>query len=119
MDSSAEALDREFLGELLDGDRQFAWELFLAFREASSHWLEKARTACTEGNSGQATQAFHSLKGSAGSVGLERLRELAGRCEALSKEGALSESLSLFSALEAAAEQGRELLAAYLDSMNG
>lgn len=115
--SSDKALDHRFLDELLDGDREFAWELFLAFREASSGWLDKARAACSEGHSVQAAQAFHTLKGSAGSVGLGPLRELAMECEGLAKEGQLSDCLARFQDLEAAAEEGRDLLAAYLDGM--
>lgn len=114
---SAEGLDRSFLDALIDGDREFAWELFLAFREASRGWLDKARAACSEGNSAQAAQAFHTLKGAAGSVGLGELRELALSCEGLAKEGALAACLERFTALEAAAENGRDLLAAYLDQM--
>ena len=113
--SSAEALDRSFLDALIDGDREFAWELFLAFREASSGWLDKARAACSEGNPVQAAQAFHTLKGAAGSVGLGELRDLAMQCEGLAKEGDLGACLERFTALEAAAETGRDLLAAYLD----
>ncbi len=115
--SSAGALDHRFLDELLDGDREFAWELFLAFREASSGWLEKARAACSEGHSVQAAQAFHTLKGSAGSVGLGSLREIAMDCEGLAKEGQLGDCLARFHDLEAAAEEGRDLLAAYLEGM--
>lgn len=110
-------LDRSFLDELLDGDREFAWELFLAFRETSSSWLSKARVACSEGNSGLATQAFHTLRGSAGSVGLGDLRHKAAECEFLAKEGDLSACLSHLEKLEVAAEEGRAALAAYLEAM--
>lgn len=110
-------LDRDFLDELLDGDREFAWELFLAFREATSSWLSKARAACSEGNSGLAAQAFHTLRGSAGSVGLEDLRQKAMECEGLAKEGDLEGCLTRLEILEAATEDGRAALAAYLEGM--
>lgn len=111
------ALDRVFLDELLDGDREFGEELFQAFAEASRQWLSEARTACQDGNVAQATRAFHTLKGSASSVGLVLLRDLARELEMLSRESNLTACAARLDELEALAKQGRGLLTAFLETL--
>lgn len=111
------ALDREFLDELLDGDREFGAELFEAFDEASRQWLGEAESACRDGNVGQATRAFHTLKGSAASVGLTGLRDLSKDLESLAKEGNLAACAPRLGELDALVQEGRGLLAGFLESL--
>ena len=108
------ALDRSFLAELLDGDRDFGQELAAAFDEASNQWLQQGRLACGSGDAQQAARAFHTLKGSAGSVGLSRVRKLAMRLEGAAKEGDLQLCRSEFGELERQVKEGRDLLAEFL-----
>ena len=111
------ALDKEFLDELLDGDREFGAELFEAFDEASSQWLGEAASACREGNVVQATRAFHTLKGSAAAVGLTGLRDLSKELESLAKDGNLAVCAPRLGELEALVQEGRSLLAGFLESL--
>jgi HPt (histidine-containing phosphotransfer) domain-containing protein len=111
------ALDREFLDELLDGDREFAEELFEAFQQAADQWLQEARVACSSGDAQQASRAFHTLKGSAGSVGLTALRELARDLEHLARDGELASCAGRQLELEERLQEGKSLLAGYLESL--
>ena len=111
------ALDREFLNELLDGDREFGAELFQAFEDASRQWLSEAESACREGNVTQATRAFHTLKGSASSVGLPVLRDLSKDLEARAREGDLAACAPRLAELEVLVQEGRGLLAGFLESL--
>ena len=110
-------LDRTFLDELLDGDREFAEELFQAFDDASGQWLAEADVACREGDQAQATRAFHTLKGSAASVGLLVLRDLARELEMLSKDNNLAACASRLDELRGLVTQGRSLLDEFLESL--
>jgi HPt (histidine-containing phosphotransfer) domain-containing protein len=111
-------LDRTFLDELLDGDREFAAELVATFEQAARQWLGTARRACAASQAQEAVRAFHTLKGSAGSVGLPELRELARMCEALARDGDLESSGDLVAMLELRVEEGLRLLEAYLESLS-
>jgi HPt (histidine-containing phosphotransfer) domain-containing protein len=110
-------LDREFLDELLDGDREFGGELFAAFDEASSQWLREAAAACRSGDVEQASRAFHTLKGSAGSVGLVSVRELAKDLERLAKAGDLPACAPRLAELVDRVKEGRAELSGFLESL--
>jgi two-component system sensor histidine kinase/response regulator len=107
-------LDRDFLDELIDGDREFGGQLFLAFEEASDNWLGQASEACRTGDHEQASRAFHTLKGSAASVGLTLVRDLARDLEGLAKQNDLQACSPRIADLEVKVREGRTLLADFL-----
>ncbi len=113
----SDQLDTAFLDELLDGDRDFGDELFAAFEEASTQWVTEAAAACGEGKAEQAIRAFHTLKGSAASVGLVDLRDLAKELERLAKADELSACAARLDDLRRLVEQGRTLLSRFLESL--
>lgn len=76
MTHPASQLDLEFLDELLDGDKEFAEELFQTYHESAGASLAEARQMLIDGNA-DAYRPFHTLKGASASVGLTGLRELA------------------------------------------
>jgi HPt (histidine-containing phosphotransfer) domain-containing protein len=110
-------LDRDFLDELLDGDREFGQELLAAFDDASNQWLTEARAACQSGDTPKAVRAFHTLKGSAGSVGLSEVREVASDLEIRAKEGDLNACAAGLEQLDRRVQEGRALLADFLGSL--
>lgn len=116
---SSSPLDQRFLDELLEGDREFGGELFQTFELAAAQWLELARVSCQTGDREAAVRAFHTLKGSAGSVGLSELRELSLRCEQRAKEGDLSGCAAHLTEVSECVEVGRKLLAEYLEKIPG
>lgn len=107
-------LDRDFLHELIDGDREFGAELLSTFEEASGHWLKVARDACDSADATEAVRAFHTLKGSAASVGLLDLREAALTLERLAKEGDVESCAAGLDALQNHVMEGRGLLRDFL-----
>lgn len=114
---SLSPLDRDFLDELLDGDREFGGELLQAFSDSTDHWLAQASQACATGDVPQAVRAFHTLKGSAASVGLIAVRSLARDLELLSKEQRLSLCGPQLPELRSRVQTGRRLLAEFLETM--
>lgn len=114
---SLSPLDRDFLDELLDGDREFGGELLQAFSDSTEHWLSQAAQACDGGDADQAMRAFHTLKGSAASVGLIQVRSLARDLELLAKERRLSLCGPQLPELRFRVETGRRLLAEFLETM--
>jgi HPt (histidine-containing phosphotransfer) domain-containing protein len=111
------ALDREFLVELLEGDREFGQELLAAFVEASTQWLKEGRSACLGSDPTLAARAFHTLKGSAGSVGLASVRALALQLEDAAKQGRLDLCADRLAELEAEITRGQTELAEFLESL--
>lgn len=111
---SLSPLDREFLDELIDGDLEFGGELLEAFEEAGEQCLNEAEAACREGDIEKAVRAFHTLKGSAASVGLPLLCAKSVELEALAKACELAQCAAGLPELEVHVHEGRRLLAQFL-----
>lgn len=111
------SLDSVFLAELLDGDREFGAQLFQTFAEASEQWIREADDACQRGDVEQATRAFHTLKGSAASVGLIAVRDLARELETDARGGRMEVCAPRLGELSNLVSDGRALLANFLDSL--
>jgi len=112
----ASQLDLEFLDELLDGDKEFAEELFETYRESAAASLAEARQMLVEGNA-DAYRPFHTLKGASASVGLTGLRELAKTFEVDAKAGEYVRCRERLDELADAVRMGQERLSQYLESM--
>ncbi len=95
--------DDEFLQELLD-----------IFLEDGPRHLRTMRQALDEGDGGKLEKAAHSLKGMAGNLGADRLRELASLLERAGRDGALERCSELID--QATSEFER--LARFLQAMN-
>lgn len=110
-------LDQAFLGDLLEGDRDFGVQLLEAFEEASAQWLQLASEACQAWNSSDAVRAFHSMKGSAASVGLRCLRDLSRELEQSALDGDLETCQRRLADLRERVAWGRAALANFLETL--
>lgn len=109
--------DASMFSELLDGDAEFGHELVAAFKEASQGYLELARQALASGKRDDGVRAFHSLKGTAASVGLVGLQALAIDCEALMKAGDLERCAYRLSAVELAVDSGLKTIRLFVEGL--
>lgn len=110
-------LDRAFLFDLLDGEVGFAQELLEAYEQAALGWVEQAKEACLAGDAPVAIRAFHTLKGTAASVGLVLLQELALTCELQAKAHDLDFCLAQVPQVEALVKSGERCLAEVVDDL--
>ncbi|MCA9780711.1 MAG: Hpt domain-containing protein [Candidatus Eremiobacteraeota bacterium] len=117
MEHPASQLDLEFLDELLDGDKEFAEELFETYHESAGASLSEARQMLVEGNA-DAYRPFHTLKGASASVGLMGLREIAKTFEADAKAGEYGRCQDRLAELVEAVRIGQERLRQYLESLD-
>lgn len=114
---SAGAIDEAFLDELLDGDREFAEELFATFSDSSASCLEEGGASLSSGDQETSFRLFHTLKGAAASVGLLDVRDVAKEIEHLARSGDLEGCSQRLDALRKAIGQGETLLAGYLERL--
>ncbi len=110
-------LDGDFLDELLEGDEEFAKELFEAFEDSVRRFSEQARRAVVVQDLDSAKHAFHTLKGSAGSVGLLKVREMAKAFEIQAKSGGPVIGMEKMDEFESLVRSGLEKLSDYRQSM--
>ncbi len=82
-------MDYKELGENIGLDEDEFIEMLDIFFESGSADLEKLDAAIREGNAGKAHEASHSLKGSAGNLGLEKIFEIAKAIDDKDREGSL------------------------------
>ena len=76
-------------------------ELIRTFLDSTAERLGLLRTGIKSGDATQTRQIAHSLKGSTGSFGAQRMSVLLGQLEALGKEGRLDGALALLTEVEA------------------
>ena len=110
-------LDLEFLGELLDGDVEFAEELFETYYESADKALDEARKMIVAGDTANCFRPFHTLKGASASVGLTALQELARKFEVSAKAGELGKCEAELPKLEAGINDAKNTLKAYLQTL--
>ena len=110
-------IDTGFLDELLEGDKEFAEELFDTFFDSAASCLEQARSLVSAGDIESAFRPFHTLKGASASVGLNSVKELASNLEQRARQGDLAGCSDELPALSSAVERGRDLLQGYLASL--
>lgn len=110
-------LDREYLDELLDGDTEYAAELFETYFQSADSALLDAESRLETGDSENAFRPFHTLKGASGSVGLSRLQEFARTLELKAKSGDLSCCRDQLPTLREEIERAKNALSEYLASL--
>lgn len=115
--SSAAKLDTEFLEELLDGDREFAVELFQTYHDSADTSLDDAEQLLLKGDADNAYRPFHTLKGASASVGLVGMRELAREFELKAKEGRLDLCREGLDDLRIAVGEAKGALQGYLETL--
>lgn len=76
-------VDLENLRNNAMGDEEFVLEIISMFISQGAEQLEKLKEQCTDGENEIWVEIAHSLKGTAGVVGAERMRELCGRAQKL------------------------------------
>ncbi|MGI6783403.1 MAG: CHASE domain-containing protein [Aminivibrio sp.] len=94
--------DPEFLLENLGGDREAVADILADFAAEIPAELAAIRERAGAGDAEQAARHAHTLKGAAGGIGGEKVRELAFRAEKAGREGDLEALLSLLPELEQA-----------------
>ncbi len=75
--------DREQLQRLADGDMELARQVAATFRQELPRQLAELRQTAAAGDSARLARQLHSLKGSAGSLGGQTVRQLAQNLEEL------------------------------------
>lgn len=112
------ALDREFLEELLDGDVEFAQELFETYFQSAQAAFAEAEERLGANDSENAFRPFHTLKGASASVGLVGVQELAKVMELRAKEGELDFCRGRMPELKAVLDSAKKVLSQYLESLS-
>jgi histidine phosphotransfer protein HptB len=115
-DSAAE-IDEEFLTELLEGDQDFARELFETYTDSAESSLLEADQFLSSEDPSEVFRSFHTLKGASASVGLLGVRALAREFEIDAKMGHFDRCRTRFSDLREAVELGKAALTEFLRSM--
>lgn len=115
--SRGSELDREYLDELLDGDAEYAGELFETYFQSADSAFADAENRLAKGDSENAFRPFHTLKGASGSVGLSKLQEFARTLELKAKSGELAYCREQMPALRLAIEEAKDVLRAYLETL--
>lgn len=116
----AACLDPATIDQLLgldDGGTGLVAELFDLFREDTPERLANLRKQMAAGEGGHVSELAHALKGSAGTMGATRMRELAQEIEKATKSGRVEpEIAALLPSLEAAYLEACEGLSAFLSA---
>ena len=111
-------LDLEFLDELLEGDQEFAAELFEAYTQSADSSYAEACQLIQSGDVLNAYRPFHTLKGASASVGLLKVQEMATDLETKAKEANLQECQLALPTLAKLIAEAKKALQAYLNSLS-
>jgi Amt family ammonium transporter len=87
---SSPAFDTEKMLKSWGNDRSFVHRLIAKFSVRATDDLQKLREAIERNDAAEAQRLAHGLKGAAGYVAAENVRQLAAQLEALAREGDLS-----------------------------
>lgn len=90
----SEALER------VGGDKELLKEIAEIFKEDYPHQLKQIRDGIAGGDAHLVERASHSVKGSAGNFGAQRVYDAAYRLEVIGKEGKMEEAEGAFEDLE-------------------
>jgi PAS domain S-box-containing protein len=104
------AIDQEMLAKILK--RATGREVITLYLEESAGLVAAAQAAVAAGDAAALTQATHSLKGSSGYVGAQRLVALSSELEKIGRTGRTEPAASIVAELEAEFERVRQELAA-------
>ena len=115
-EKSARVFTPDLLLKNLDGDAEAVAEILASFTEDLSGEVAGFRERVEAGDAAGAARHAHTLKGAAGGVGGEEVRELAFRAEMAGKEGDLESLLLILPDLERAFADLGDAIARYLIS---
>jgi len=79
--------NREFALEQAGDDEEMLGELLLLFRDSSGVDLARMREALAKKDGAALADAAHSIKGASASLGVERVRKMAGEIEKAGRQG--------------------------------
>jgi HPt (histidine-containing phosphotransfer) domain-containing protein len=102
------------LVELDDGAYGLVLEMIAIFREDTPRRIQDILTAAAEGDAEELSRAGHALKGGAGALGAEAMRNIAADLEALGRGGDSDAGPDLAGRLEATFRDSLTALEAYL-----
>ena len=111
------SLDKDFLAELLEGDKEFAAELFEIYSESSNQCLDELKQLFETNQKEKSARAFHTLKGTSSSVGLVNLQKMAHELELAAKAGDYHVCEARMPELRDAIGQAGSILQAYLEEL--
>ncbi|MFP3982513.1 MAG: Hpt domain-containing protein [Desulfurivibrionaceae bacterium] len=93
--------DKTILMKQAGDDERLAGELLALFRDSSALDLQKIKEGLAELDSAAVSEAAHSIKGSAVSLGIEGIGRIASRVEQFGREHDLEKAVGEFDDLEA------------------
>ena len=102
------------LVELDDGSHGLISEMIGIFREDTPRRIQDILTAAAQGNAEELSRAGHALKGGAGALGAEAMRNLAADLEALGRSGSAAVDPNLAEQLEATFQASLTALEAFV-----
>jgi len=92
--------DRDFALEQAGQDEELLAELVMLFNDTSAEDITKIQEAYKEGDPQGMGDAAHSIKGSAASLGIENIRQVAYELEKAGRSGDIDAAYSCLPALE-------------------
>jgi HPt (histidine-containing phosphotransfer) domain-containing protein len=107
-DNTAEELQTlnwDSLQERLMGDKELIVEVLKVFLDDAPKQLADMKDALPEKNMEKACDAAHSLRGSAGNIGAERLHSIARQIEKAARDGNAQKTESLLTEIMASFEE--------------
>lgn len=102
------------LVELDDGAYALVSEMIAIFREDTPLRIQNILAAAAEGNAEELSREGHALKGGAGALGVEAMRNLAAELEALGRGGESDAGPELAQRLEATFRDSLAALVAFV-----
>lgn len=105
--SAEPVFDREGLLRRVVGDEAFAREMVAEYLAQTAEILAELGDAIEKLDGETALRCAHTLKGSSASVGAELMRAVAGRAEALARQGDLPGAGDLLASIRAEFERFR------------
>ncbi len=102
-----QSLNRDSLQERLMGDKELIVEVLKVFLDDAPKQLADMKDALPEKNMEKLRDAAHSLKGSAGNIGAERLHSVARQIEKTSGNGDAQKTGALLAELMASFEEAK------------
>ena len=105
------------LVELDDGGHGLLSEMIAIFREDTPRRIQDILAAAADGDAEELSRAGHALKGGAGALGAEAMRNLASELEALGRRGSTAVGSDLSERLETTFQASLVALEVYVANL--
>jgi CheY-like chemotaxis protein len=114
----AKLVEIEQIREVAEGDTEFERDLIETFLSDTQDQIDFLEAALRDGNAEEVRARAHTIKGSSANAGAKGLQEIAHEMERIGAGRKLEDAAAVFSLLNAAFEQAREYLQAYLKTLD-